>query len=365
MEKSKSKKKVVFERVGIFLGTLILLFLVCKFAFFFMPFLVAGVIAIIIEPLIKFCMNRLKLSRRVSSIIIIVLTIVLLGFVVFWGASELISELLKLTTNIAPAITVATDFINEITDKISTEFAEIPTQVINTVETSVIDFIGSLGKYIGEAASTVLKMLLSLPTIIINIIITILALVFFTKDRIYVIDLLEYHFPKSWINNSIKVLSEVFSSIGGYLKVYLKLIIITFAELFLAFNIFNAMGYQVNYPFALALIVAFVDILPVLGVGTVLNPWGIWMLINGNYGFAIALFITYGIIFVVRQFIEPKLVSKQFGIHPIITLMAMYAGFRFFGVFGLIVGPIILMALKCIFSKQLERGLFKDLFDER
>ena len=365
IEKSRNKKLVVLERVGMFVGTLVLLFLLYKFAAFFMPFLIAGIIAILIEPIIKFCMNKLKLSRRVSSFIIVTLTIVLLGALIFWGASELISELLKLTSNIAPAIKATTEYINTLSDRITTEFVEIPSQVINTVESSIVDFIGKLGTYIADAATSILKMLLSLPTILINIIITILALIFFTKDRIYVIDLLEHHFPKLWIANTTKVLAEIGSSVGGYIKVYLKIITITFAELFLAFNIYNWLGFEVAYPFALAMLVAVVDILPVLGVGTVLNPWALWMLITGNYGFAIALFVTYAIIFCIRQFIEPKLVSKQFGIHPIVTLMAMYAGFRFLGVAGLIIGPIVMMALKCIFAKQLEKGLFKDLFDEK
>ncbi|MBQ9313388.1 MAG: AI-2E family transporter [Clostridia bacterium] len=135
-------------------------------------------------------------------------------------------------------------------------------------------------------------------------------------------------------------------------------------ELFLAFNIFNVIGYKIEYPFLLAVMIAIIDILPILGVGTVLNPWAIWQLVSGNYGFAIALFVTYIIIFAVRQFIEPRLVSKQFGVHPIITLFAMYAGFKVAGVFGLILGPIGLMILRCVFEPQLEKGLFKDLFDE-
>jgi len=128
--------------------------------------------------------------------------------------------------------------------------------------------------------------------------------------------------------------------------------------------IFNIIGFQVEYPFLLAVIIALIDILPVLGVGTVLNPWALWHLACGNYGFAAALFITYIIIFAIRQLIEPRLVSKQFGVHPIVTLFAMYAGFKIAGVFGLILGPIGLMVLKCIFEPQIEKGLFKDLFDE-
>ncbi|MBQ9279745.1 MAG: sporulation integral membrane protein YtvI [Clostridia bacterium] len=364
-EKTKNKKLIVLEKVGIFVGTLILVFFVFRFAIFFMPFLIAGVLALIIEPLIKFCMNKLKLSRRVSSFIVVSITIVLLIFLVIWGGSRLVAELMKFTSNIAPAITAATEFIDRVSNAAKGQFEGVSDQVISSLQNSVIDFIGQLGTYVGALASSALKVILSLPTVLVNVIITILALIFFTKDRIYVIDLLEYHFPKTWINNSLKVLKEVGSSIGGYIKVYLKIMVVTFAELFLAFNIFNWIGLDVPYPFALALLISFVDILPILGVGTVLNPWALCMLIVGNYKFAIALFITYIIIFCVRQFLEPKLVSNQFGIHPIITLMAMYAGFRFMGITGLIAGPIILMVLRCIFAPQIEKGLFKEIFDEK
>ncbi len=365
IESSKKKRNIVIGRLAVFIGTLILLFLVCKFALFFMPFLISGIIAIMIEPLIKFCMNKLKLSRRVSSFIIVILTIVLLFSLVIWASGELVSELLKLTSNIAPAFANITSWLTELTTKISNEYTEIPDQVISTVQTSLIDFVGKLGQYIGALASKVLNMVLSVPTIFINVIITIMALVFFTKDRIYVIDMLEHHFPKSWITNTVKIGKEVFSSLGGYLKVYTKILIITFIELFIAFTfIYKFVGFNIPYPFVFAFLIALLDILPILGVGTVLNPWALWLLVTGEYGFALTVFLTYIAIFIIRQFLEPKLVSKQFGIHPIITLMAMYAGFKTMGFIGMLVGPLILMALRCIFAKQLDRGLFKDLFDE-
>lgn len=365
VEESKNKKWIVLERVGIFVGTLLLLFFICKFALFFAPFLIAGIIAMIIEPVIKFFMNKLKMSRWLSSAIVITLTILILGGLLIWGGSELVGELIKLSGNIAPAITAATEFVDNFSDIVAERFVDVPPQVINTLETSVVDFIGKLGTVVGNAATGVLKMLLSLPNIFINVIITILALVFFTKDRIYVIDMLEHHMPKTWIKRVKVVTSEIGDSVGGYIKVYLKIMVITFAEVFLAFNIYNWIGFNVQYPFALALVTAIIDILPILGVGTVLIPWAIWNLCIGNWQFAIALAVTYIIILVIRQILEPKLVSNQFGIHPIVTLMAMYAGYRTLGALGLILGPIILMALKCIFAKQLDRGLFKDLFDEK
>lgn len=428
----KNKRIRVIERIGVVIGTILLLYFLFKFATYFMPFLIAGVIAILIEPIIKFCMNKLKLSRRVSSVIIVALTIILIIMAVIFGGSAIIREITNLSKNIPTGIAKATNFINETTNKLEELFPELSDkqdektshisgdssnntttiplyssgektnddvyEIIKTsgesidkttiilqtnsnsaniqtsatginfldiMRNSVVDFIGKFGSLISKWATDAVKLLLSVPTMIINVVITILALIFFAKDRIYVIDMLEHHLPKAWLVKSKEVCSEIFSTIGGYIRVYIKIIIITFAELYFAFTIINALGFEISYPLLLAILVAIVDVLPILGVGTILIPWSLWMFVTGNIGFGFALLITYGTIFCIRQFMEPKLVSKQFGIHPLVTLFAMYAGYKSAGVFGLILGPILLMTLRCIFAKQIERGFFKDIFEER
>ena len=365
MDKVNKRTWKIVQRLAVFLGTILVLFLLVKFAVYFMPFLIAGILAVIIEPAIKFCMNKLKLSRRVSTFIIITLTIVLFCLSVFYGGSLAVKEIMKLSTNITPTISLVMEKTKEFISTIEVNNEMLSPEIVDTIESSIMEFIGNVGRMLLDWASGLLKYILSIPTLIINIVITILALIFFVKDRIFVIDLMEHHLPKVWIKKMGTVFSEFFSTLGGYIKVYAKIIAITFTELFLAFNIYNALGFQVSYPFLLAIIIAIVDILPILGVGTVLNPWALWLLVTGQYGFAAAVFITYVLIFIIRQFLEPKLVSKEFGVHPIITLFAMYAGFKAAGVFGLILGPIALMILKCIFAPQLEKGLFKDLFDEK
>ena len=365
MEKLDKRTWKIIQRIAVFLGTILMLFLIAKFAVYFMPFLIAGILAIMIEPIIKFCMNKLRMSRRVSSFIVVSVTIILFCLAIFFGGAAAIKEVIKLTGNLTPAISTVMTKTRELINSIEINGEIISPEVVTTVENSIMDFIGNVGTWIANLAGELMKYLLSLPTMVINIIITILALIFFTKDRIYVIDLMEHHLPKSWIKKITTVTSEFFSTLGGYIKVYAKILFITFVELYLAFNIYNVIGFKIDYPFLLAVSIAIVDILPILGVGTVLNPWALWLLLTGNYGFAIAVFVTYVLIFIIRQFLEPKLVSKQFGIHPIITLFAMYAGFKAAGVFGLILGPIGLMIIKCIFATQIENGLFKDLFDEK
>ncbi len=354
----------IIKKIAVFLGTILGLFLLVKFAVFFMPFLIAGILAIIIEPLIKFCMNKLKMSRRVSSIIIVTVTIILFCLAVFYGGALAIKGVLKLTSNLSPTISNVMKEVQAFINKLLEKSKMLSPEVISTIENSIMEFIGNVGKWIADLASKLLGYLSSVPNLLISIIITVLALIFFTKDRIYMIDLMEHHLPKSWVKKIRSITSEFFGTLGGYIKVYAKIMFITFVELFIAFNIYNIIGFKIGSPFWLAVGISILDVLPILGVGTVLNPWALWLLIKGEFGFALAVFLTYVIIFIIRQFLEPKLVSKQFGVHPIITLFAMYAGFKTVGVFGLILGPIALMILKCIFAPQLERGLFKDLFDE-
>lgn len=365
MDKDKQRSIKILQRVGVFLGTLILLYLLYKSATYLMPFLVAGIIAIIIEPIIKFCMNKLKMSRRVSSILVVGVTIILLAFGIVYGTIALADEVIKLTSNLGPYITEVIGNAENFISSTAAKYPDIPEQIVTGVENSITSFLNSLGEVIKNWATSLLKWLFSVPRLITNIVITILALIFFTKDRIYVIDMMEHHLPKTWIKKITQVVGETFSTIGGYIRVYAKIILVTFIELYIAFTICRFIGFDIGYPFIMAILIAIIDVLPILGVGTVLIPWGIWLLITGQFGFGIAILITYAVIFIIRQFLEPKLVSKQFGIHPLVTLIAMYIGFRAAGVFGLILGPITLMILRCIFAKQIDRGLFKDLFDEK
>ena len=201
---------------------------------------------------------------------------------------------------------------------------------------------------------------------IIYTVMMIMALVFFTKDRVYVIETLEHHIPKAWLTNAGRVGKEIFSSLGRYIKIYTKIILITFIEVFIAYRlIFPMFGLVVPYPLVLSIVTAIVDILPVLGAGTILIPWGLIYFVMGHFGWGVLLLGTYIAITVIRNFIEPKLVSDEFGVHPLITLIAMFAGFKILGVVGLLLGPISLMVLRCIFGKQIERGIFKDLFAEK
>ena len=112
----------------------------------------------------------------------------------------------------------------------------------------------------------------------------------------------------------------------------------TFALLFPGFCIL-----RVRYAFLLAVVIAFVDMLPVLGVGTVLIPWSTVVLLQKNYYLGFGLLILYAAVLILRQILEPRLVGHSLGISPILTLFSTYAGWKLLGFWGMILGPVLAM----------------------
>ena len=140
-----------------------------------------------------------------------------------------------------------------------------------------------------------------------------------------------------------EIKNDLLTALVGYLKALLVLVTISFFVVLTGYTILG-----VKYSLFLAIITAISDILPVLGPGTILIPGSIIHLINGNYYMAVGFIVLYVLVTIVRQFLEPRIVGGNIGLHPLITLLSMYLGFRFLGVIGLIFGPIFTIILKSL-----------------
>ena len=160
------------------------------------------------------------------------------------------------------------------------------------------------------------------------------------------LDQLEHHLPETWVKRLIKHIKEIAKALGCYLKAEAVLILISFI-----ISLMAALG------------IGFVDALPIFGSGTVMLPWALITACNGDFTLSLSILGLWALMSIVRQVIEPKVVSGQIGIHPIFTLIAMYTGFRAIGVLGMLVGPIILIILKNIFSTIIDKGIMKSIFD--
>ena len=341
------------------------LYLALKLSIFYMPFLIAFIISLMIEPLIKYIMKKTKLTRRTSSIIIfIIVSIILLG-ILAWIIITLFSESSSLLQGLNDYFDKASVQVQELIQRLNFDKIKLSDEVLNIVQESSGDFLQTVSNWIRNALNGLINIVTKIPEIAICVGITILALYFICVDKIYILDQIEYHLPKVWVKRLSNHLKDLIQTLGGYLKAEATLILVSFIISLVGLYILSFLNFNIQYPLLMALFIGFVDALPILGSGTVMVPWAIISGLNGDLSLGIAILALFIIMSIVRQFLEPKLVSKNIGVHPIFTLIAMYTGFKITGVIGLLLGPIVLIIIKNIFANLIDKGVFKTIFDKK
>lgn len=346
---------LIISILGVYLGF--------KLAVFYTPFLIAFIISLILEPCIRFFMKRTKLRRKTSSIIVFVIAIILIVGLLVWIGVTLVSEASNLLTSLNEYFEKGYILVQDLLSKIDFSKFNIPDNIMTTLQESATDFLGNITEWAKNVLTGAINFLTSIPTIGVYTVVTLLALYFICVDKVYMIDQLEHHMPKTWVKTIGVHLKGLVKSLGGYLKAELTLVLISFIISVIGLYIFHFIGLNVQYPLLMAIIIGFVDLLPIFGSGTFMLPWAVLTACTGDFTLAISILVLWAIMSIVRQLIEPKIVSGHIGIHPIFTLVAMYTGFKFIGVLGMIIGPILLIVLKNIFSTFIDKGLFKSIFE--
>mgnify|MGYP000130559373 CR=1 FL=1 len=348
---------VIFILIGLYIGL--------KLSIFYMPFLIAFIISLIIEPAIKFIMRKAHLTRRTSSIIIFTIVSILILGILSWLIITIFSEASSLLQALNDYFDKAYIQFNNLISNFNIDKIHLSQEIVPVIENSTNDILQNASNWLRNSLTGIIDIVTSLPSIAICIGITVIALYFICVDKIYILDQVEHHLPKIWVKKIGVHLKDLIQTLGGYLKAEVSLVLVSFFISLIGLYILEFTGFNVQYPLLMALAIGFVDALPILGSGTFMIPWAIICAINGDLNLGIAIIVLLIIMSVVRQILEPKLVSKNIGVHPIFTLIAMYTGFKVIGVIGLLIGPIVLIIVKNIFSNLIDRGVFKTIFDKK
>lgn len=348
-------KKTVVKLLGLVMICAIV-FLAIYLGLQFWPFLIGILIALFLEKPVEFLMKKLKLSRKLIGTVMVILVYIVLGALISLIVSSLINEAISLSTKIPGIFEKLRIEYNAIYVTISEFLDSTSVTLSDTVYKFGLEVLSKLTGIATNIVNSIISFIMFVPNIMIYIVITFLATLFLVTDRRTIARFMTEPLPNSLVKKITTAVVNCFKSLGGYLKAVCIMITITFIELLIAFTILG-----LDYPLSVALIVAIVDALPILGTGTILLPWAIYSAITGNIGMGIALLVIYLVITVVRQLIEPKVVSSNIGIHPFITLMCMYIGFKLIGLFGLVVGPVVLVILKNVFNAMFETSYFKNI----
>lgn len=323
-------------------------YLVLRFSVnYLMPFIIGFIIAFVLKPVIA-VLTRLFGKRKWTSLVVIIVFYMLLGTLLIWLFFALLSTV-KTFVDVVPDLYVDTmkPAIEEITiwftksvKQIDSGIAEFLTQFLSTAVSAIEGFLRSFS---AATLSFLTGFISSVPSILIAILISIISSFFFTLDYEKIVNTMMMVIPekqRSLVNDAKTTLIRV---IGRYLRAYGLLMSLTFVQLSIAFLFLG-----ISNPIGLAIMIASVDILPVLGTGSVMIPWSLWQIAVGDRTLGIALVVVYIIITINRNILEPKIVGDQIGLHPLVTLMCIYLGVKLFGFVGLLGLPIVVTLVKSL-----------------
>ena len=279
-----------------------------------------------------------------------------------WGIVTLFSETSNLLENSEIYYNNARELINNFTQNINI-LDKIPEELRASIEQVENNVVNSITSGITNILTGITDWIMEIPNLVLSIFFSAMALYFLCTDKIYMVDQLEHHLPEVWMKKLTKHLKEIAKALGQYLRAEATLIFVSFIISLIGLTIFQLIGLNVKFPLLAGLGIGFIDALPILGSGTAMIPWAIISALNGDIVLGVAILGLWVIMSIVRQFLEPKLVSKHIGIHPAFTLIAMYTGYKVWNVWGLILGPILLIIFKNIFAGILDKGVMKAIFD--
>lgn len=319
------------------------------------PFIIGFVVAFILQRGIHFVAQKLRVPKKPVAVVLVVLFYVIIGVLLTLLGIRLFAELKYLVERLPRIYTRDIEpVLYQIFEGAERLMSRYDLTLVNIIEDLYTSFSQSLGKVVsdlsGKAIGTITFTVSAVPRTLIFILLSIISSVFFAMDYSAIMGYLSGLIPEK----KREIVWEMKDFAGGllwkYVKAYALLLTITFTELALGLSLLKVEG-----AIAIAALIAIIDILPVLGTGLVVLPWALFSLIKGNYGMAIGLGILYLVITVIRNVLEPKVIGKQVGLHPLVILACMYAGVKMLGIIGLFVLPFAILIIKHLHTQGLIR----------
>lgn len=327
---------------------------------FFMPFVIAFIIASIANPIVRFMEKKIKIARKYSSVFMIVLVLAAVVGVLYLLGAFLVKQTLNLYDDRFAIYDEVATILNNFMEKIGGVVEKLPVSLQNTL-VSLQDSlsawaqnflanielpgISDLGSYVG-----------SVVEIIFFSIITVLAAYFLTAEHDNMGDWLSRVMPESVKQYYRMVTNSFKKAVGGYFKAQFKIMLILIVIMIIGFEILD-----IRYSFLLAFVIAFLDFLPVFGTGAVFWPWLVVDIVIGDYKQAIFLGVLYLVCQLTKQILQPKMVGDSVGINPMAALFYMFIGYKFGGVFGMIIGIPVGMIVVNLYQAGLFNQIIKGL----
>ena len=331
------------------------------------PFLFSFFVAMLLQKPMNYAHRKLKMKKSFTAIALVLLFYLLIIGIIGYAGARLFAALKSFFEYIASQD--PTEILRNVAVRVPDLLRWLPDKLEQGVEESVADFIAKLdnGESTGiwalvkdnvslEWFKTPVTGLLAtagkIPAMLLAVTITIISSFFMTLSYDSLVLFIKRQLAPAR-QDALSAAKRIFiGSLGKLCRSYLTIMTITFVELLLGLGLLLMIGvkgsFEARYLIPICLATAVVDILPVLGTGSVLMPWGAYHIIMQNYGMGVGILVVYAVITVIRQVLEPKLVASNLGLPPIATLAGMYIGIQLFGFVGMFLVPMLLILIKLL-----------------
>lgn len=345
--------KAILNLIFALIVILLLIFVVPKVLVFFLPLIIGWIIAAIANPPVKFLEEKLKITRKATSAVVIVFVLAAVVSLVYFVAAALIRQGIGMAESIPEKWAEVEESFNETGGQFDSFYEGLPEGIQNIVD-KIGESAGSIvssviGKVITPTLTAIGNFAKGIPNLLVCTIMTVLAAYYFVADRKYLTNMFNKYMPARMAGKWSIATSSMKKAVGGYFLAQLKIEAFIYVLLVIGLFIIG-----VDYVPLVALGIAFLDFLPFLGTGTVMVPWAIIEILSAEYRTAITVLIVWIVTLVIRQLIQPRIMGAEVDIPAIPTIILIFIGYRVAGVLGMIVAlPIAL-----IVSNLNENGVF-------
>lgn len=311
----------------------------------FIPFLIAYLLAIILEPINQLLLKKGKIKRGLSVFITYVLFLGLFLLLIYFIIAKITTQMIDLIKYIQENIPNIEAWILNTYDEFQSFLTYLPDEFATQINDSLNSIIQKLASV--DLLSNIGNYALDISTAIPNLFI--LAIILFVSLYLFSLYLPGIHNQfYSYFTESTKdivntVLTDLKNATVGFLRGQIILSSLTYLISFIGLSILG-----VKYSYAIALLVVIVDLLPILGTGSTLGPWAIISILQGNYVLAVGLIVLFIVLIVVRKAIEPKILGERIGLGPLTTLISIWVGFKVMGILGVFIGPLLIILIKAL-----------------
>jgi len=320
-------------------------YLVIKYMLtWFMPFIIAFLMAAVLQPAVRFCHKKTGINRKVCGIMAVLLFVIIMVLIAVFGVSKLISELSDVAQSLPGIATQLSKALTSISASLSEILKDLPKNAGLNIDTSLENISAQILKISAlpdKMGAFINSVVVSMPGLLLDTVVTVVAACFISADYPSITGFIIRQLPLKRRETAIELKSFFLTTLAKLLRAYLTLMFITFCELCLGLTLL-----RVPHAVIISAAVALVDIMPVLGTGTVMVPWAIMECIMGRGYSGLGIALVYAVITIVRNILEPKIVGHHIGLHPLVTLAAIVIGLKALGFAGMIFFPITIIVLK-------------------